>query len=78
MGFLETSDDILVINYCILYTKYYMFIQWLFIKNELDLCVCLTQVKLALNIDHSICKKHQKFIKFPISMKKYNATHANR
>ncbi len=27
MGFPETSDDILVLNYCILYTKYYIFIQ---------------------------------------------------
>ncbi len=59
----ETSDDILVLNYCILYTKYYIFIQRLFNKNELDLYVCQTQVKLALNIEHSICKKgneHQK------------------
>ncbi len=66
MGFTETSDDILVLNYCILYTKYYIFIQRLFNKNELDLYVCQTQVKLALNIEHSICKKrneHQKFIK---------------
>ncbi len=57
MGFPETSDDILVLNYCILYTKYYMFIQRLFNNNELDLYVCQTQVKLALNIEHSICKK---------------------
>ncbi len=28
MGFPETSDDILVLNYCILYTKYYILIQW--------------------------------------------------
>ncbi len=42
------------------------FIQQLFNNNELDLYVCQTQVKLALNIEHSICKKrneHQKFIK---------------
>ncbi len=57
MGFPETSDDILILNYCILYTKYYIFIQRLFNKNELDLYVCQTQVKLALNIEHSICKK---------------------
>ncbi len=66
MGFPETYDDILVLNYCILYTKYYIFIQQLFNNNELDLYVCQTQVKLALNIEHSICKKqneHQKFIK---------------
>ncbi len=67
MWFPETSDDILVLNYCILYTKYYSFIQRLFNNNELDLYVCQTQVKLALNIVHSICKKgneHQKYIKF--------------
>ncbi len=66
MGFPETSDDILVLKYCILYTKYYIFIQRLFNNNELDLYVCKTQVKLALNIEHSICKKrneHQKFKK---------------
>ncbi len=56
-GFPETSDDILVLNYCILYTKYYIFIERLFNNNELDLYVCQTQVKLALNIEHSICKK---------------------
>ncbi len=67
MGFPETSDDIIVLNYCILYTEYYIFIQRLFNNNELDLYVCQPQVKLALNIEHSICKKrneNQKFIKF--------------
>ncbi len=50
-------QHIIPCNYCILYTKYYIFIQWLFNNNELDLYVCQTQVKLALNIDHSLCKK---------------------
>ncbi len=63
MGFPETSDDILVLNYCILYTKYYIFIQQLFNNNVLDLYVCQTQVKLALNIEHSICKKKEMNIK---------------
>ncbi len=66
MGFPETSDDIRVLNYSILYTKYYIFIQRLFNNNELDLYVCQTQIKLALNIECSICKKrneHQMFIK---------------
>ncbi len=57
MGFPETSDDIRVLNYCILYTEYYIFIQRLFNNNELDLYVCQTQAKLALKIEHSICKK---------------------
>ncbi len=67
VGFPNTSDDIRDLNYCILFTKYYIFIQWLFSNNELDLYVCQTQIKLALNIEHNICKKrneHQKFIKF--------------
>ncbi len=66
MGFPETSDDIFVLNQCILYTKYYISIQWLFNNNELDLNVCQTQVKLALKMELSIYKKrneHQKFIK---------------
>ncbi len=44
MGFPETFDDILVLNYCMLYTKYYIFIQQLFNNNVLDLYVCQTQV----------------------------------
>ncbi len=52
MGFPEISDDILVLNYCILYTKYYICIQWLFKNNELDQYACQTQIKLALNIEH--------------------------
>ncbi len=66
MDFPDTSDDIIVLNYCRLYTKYYIFIQRLLNNNELDLYLCQIQVKLALNIEHSICKKrneHQKIIK---------------
>ncbi len=51
----ETSDDILVLDYYILYTKYYIYIQWLFKNNVLDRYVCQTQIKLVLNIEHSIC-----------------------
>ncbi len=61
MGFTETSDDILVLNYCILYTKYYIFIQRLFNKNELDLYVCQTQVKLALTLSIVYVKKEMNF-----------------
>ncbi len=50
-----------VVNFCILYTKYYyMFIQCLFNKNELDLYVCLAQVKLALEVEYNICKNSNK------------------
>ncbi len=67
MGFSETSDDIFVLNYCIIYTKYYIFIQRLFNKYELDLLYAKQKVLLTLNIELSICKKrneHHKFIKF--------------
>ncbi len=80
MCFPKTSDDIHVLNYCILYTKYYIFIQQLFNNNELDLCVCQTQVIFALNIEHTICKKrneHQKFIKLSHIYENYNTTQAN-
>ncbi len=40
MSFPETSDDILVLTFCILYTKFYIFIQRLFNNNELDLLEC--------------------------------------
>ncbi len=40
----------------ILYTKYYIYIQRLFNKNELDLYACLAQVKLALEIQYKISK----------------------
>ncbi len=78
MGFPETSDDILVLNYCIPYTKYYIFIQWLFNNNELDLYVCQKQVTLAMNIGHSYMLKNKwtsKVLKKScISMTNYNAT----
>ncbi len=72
-------NDILVLNYCKLYTKYYIHIPWLFIKNELDLYVCQIQIKLALNIEHSICKKRTSKVykKNPIYIKTYNTTQAN-
>ncbi len=56
IGFPETSDGILVLNYCILYTKYYIYIHQLFKNNLLDPYVYQTQIKVALNIERSICK----------------------
>ncbi len=40
MGFPETSNEIHVLNYCMVYTKYYMYIQLLFKNKELDLYAC--------------------------------------
>ncbi len=47
-----------VLNICILWAKYYIYIQRLFNnkKNDLDLCECLAQVKLAFEIEYNICK----------------------
>ncbi len=50
------SDVIQVLNCCLLYTKYYIYIQCLFQGNKLDLYVCLTQLKFALEIEYNICK----------------------
>ncbi len=49
-----------VLNFCILYTKYYIYIQRLFNKNELDLYACLAQVELALEIEYNICNNSNK------------------
>ncbi len=55
-----STDAMQVLNFCILYTKYYIYIQRLFNKNELDLYACLAQVKLALEIEYNICKNSNK------------------
>ncbi len=52
MTFLSSTTVYYILNIIFLYNGYL-----LFNNNELDLYVCQTQVKLALNIEHSICKK---------------------
>ncbi len=39
-----------IFNICIFYTKYYIYLQCLFNKNDLDLYTCLAQVKLGNRI----------------------------
>ncbi len=56
LGFPLNSDAIQVLNFCLLYTKYYIYIQRLFHGNKLDLYACLTQIKFALEIQYNICK----------------------
>ncbi len=66
-GFTSNSDTMQVLNFCILYAKYYIYIQHLFNNNTLDLCDCLTQRKQALQIEENICRKNkdeEKFFKF--------------
>ncbi len=53
---LKTDAMFQVLNFCILYTKYYTYIQHLFKNNDLDLYVCLKQLKQALDIEFNICK----------------------
>ncbi len=50
------QDAIQVLNFCLLYSKYYIYIQSLFHGNKLDLYACLTQLKFALEIECNICK----------------------
>ncbi len=50
-GFLLNSDAIQVLHFCILYAKYYIYIQHLFHGNKLHLYACLTPLKFALEIE---------------------------
>ncbi len=59
-GFLSNSDVMQVLNFCILYAKYYIYIQSLFNNNTLDLYTCLKQLKQALKTEENICKKNTK------------------
>ncbi len=53
-----------VLNFCILYAKYYIHIQCLFNNNTLDLYACLTQLKQALKTEENICIKNKNEEKF--------------
>ena len=68
-GFPGTTDIIHVLNFCILYTKYYIYIQRLYNNNKLDLYTCLIQLKDALKMEHNICigqNKEKNFERFNI------------
>ncbi len=70
------TDAIQVLNFCIIYTKYIIYIQRLFNENELDLYACLAQVKLELEIEYNICKNSKKkkktFKNFNLCMTPYD------
>ncbi len=56
-----------VFNFCILYAKYYIYIQRLHKNNTLDLYTCLNQLKQALKTEENICKniyKKEKYLKY--------------
>ncbi len=66
-GFPLNTDAMQVLNICILYTKYYIYIQHLFKNNDLDLYACLKQPKEVLDIEFNICKRlnsDKKFFKY--------------
>ena len=66
-GFPLNTDAMQVLNFSILYTKYYIYIQHLFKNNDMDLHTCLMQLKQALEIECNICKRannEQKFVKY--------------
>ncbi len=56
-----------VLSFCLLYAKYYIYIQRLFNNNTLDLYLSVTQPKQALKIKEKICinnNKKDKFFKY--------------
>ncbi len=62
-----------VLNFCILYAKYYIYIQHLFNNNTLDLYACLTKLKQALKISENIFitnNTEEKVFKFHLIHKK--------
>ncbi len=60
----KTKDKIHVINYCMFYIKYYIYIQKLFIKKHLDVYSCQMQLMHAIEIEYGICNKNQTLVKF--------------
>ncbi len=72
-GFPGDSDVIEVINYCVLYAKYYIYIQRLYNNNKLDLFGYMTQLKFAMEIESKICKSQNNEKKFA----KYNFIYEN-
>ncbi len=55
-GFSGNDNLTQVLNYCMVYMKYYIYIQRLFDNNNLELYAYLTLIKYNLNIECQICK----------------------
>ncbi len=66
---LRKTNVMQVLNFCILYAKYYIYIQSLFNNYTLDLYTCLDQLKQALKTEENICKKNNMII-----WKKYSSS----
>jgi exonuclease III len=60
----DLKEKFQVLDYCILYTKYYIYIQRLYKNNLLDLHACLVQIKSALETEKEICIKNNNISNF--------------
>ncbi len=63
-GFSGNDNLTQVLNYCMIYTKYYIYVQRLFDNNHLELYAYLTLLKYNLNIGHQIYKNSNRADKF--------------
>ncbi len=63
-GFSGNDNLTQVLNYCMTYTKYYIYIQSLFNNNNLEIYAYLTYLKYNLNIECQICKNNNRSDKF--------------
>ncbi len=72
LGFPHNKEEIQVLHYCMLYTKYCIYIQRLYNQNNLDIHSCLAQLKNRLEVKYNICKKDNNQSKFEIFRFIYN------
>ncbi len=63
-GFSGNDNLTQVLNYCMMYTKYYIYIQRLSANNHLELYAYLILLKYNLNIECQICKHNNRTDKF--------------
>ncbi len=63
-GFVGSNGIIDVLNYCILYAKYYIYIQRIFNQNKLDVYAYLTLLKNTLILERQISINNNKLVKF--------------
>ncbi len=62
LSFSHNKEEIQVLNYYMLHTKYYIYIQRLYNQNNLDQLSLPT--KNRLEVEYNICKKDNKETKF--------------
>ncbi len=64
LGFVGSNSITDDLNYCILYAKYYIYIQRLFNQNKLDVDAYLTLLKNTLTIEQQTSINNNKLDKF--------------